>query len=157
MLILKHGTPIKKSLHWLFNPKASVKYYGEHKMTTHDIEYGQTFDIGSVSFLPLEQRHGSINSTGFRIGDFAYSTDLNSMPEESWEALEGLDTWVLECDSFTPTRHHNHMDQALAWIERLKPKQAFLTHFDISMDHEQVSKSLPEGVKVAYDGMVLKL
>ena len=60
-----------------------------------------------------------MDSLGVRIGRFAYSTDVVSLPEESLPALEGLDTWVVGCFQRGPHKVHASLDQVLEWVERL--------------------------------------
>ena len=120
----------------------------------HDIEYGLQMHMAEISAVPFKQRHGAIDSAGLRIGRFAYSPDVSSMPEESMALLEGLETWILECDSIEPYGYHNHLAQALEWVARLKPERTFLTHISPFVDHNQLASRLPENVFVAYDGLV---
>ncbi len=145
---------VKPTVHWLLNS------YGPETpavIEAHDLSYGRSITLAGVDILPMQQHHGRIDSTGLRIGNFAYSTDLNAMPDASFAALEGLDTWILECDSIEPSRQHNNLEQALSWVERLKPKHTYLTHIHPFVDHEYLSRLLPENVSVAYDGLQIEI
>lgn len=147
---------IEKSIFWMFDQSIKIQYYGQYIPEKKSFLYNQPFLIGDIEVVPFLQYHGSMNSTGFRIGDFAYTTDLNSMPEESWEVISGVKTWVLECDDLKPTIDHNNLDQALNWIELIKPEKAYLTHLSISMDHDETLKKIPAGVLIAWDGLVIE-
>ncbi|MBT5048531.1 MAG: MBL fold metallo-hydrolase [Rhodospirillaceae bacterium] len=110
-----------------------------------------------VNILPIEQDHGICPSLGFRFGKFAYSTDVVRFPQESLEALKGIDIWIVDClrDGGTHPTHAN-LDQTLAWIEEVGPKRAILTHMNFQADYETLLKSCPDGVEPAYDGMVIE-
>lgn len=112
---------------------------------------------GSITARPIEFRHGTIRSLGFRIGATAYSPDLSDIPEASAQALEGLDTWIV--DALRPTPHPSHLSlpETLGWIERLKPKRAILTNLHIDMDYEALTAKLPDNVIAAYDGLKIEI
>ena len=108
---------------------------------------------GAISALSYRQHHGDIDSLGFRIGGLAYSSDLHDIPEESLPALQNLDIWIVDALRYTPHPSHFSVEQALAWIERLKPKRAILTHLHMDLDYDTLCRELPKGVEPAYDGM----
>jgi phosphoribosyl 1,2-cyclic phosphate phosphodiesterase len=115
------------------------------------------FTIGPVDVLPFDQDHGYCRSTGFRFGRMAYSTDLVDLPEESLAVLEHLDLWVVGCLLETPHATHAHIDKALAWVERLKPKLTLITHMSPQLDYDHLSAYLPAGVAPAYDGQIIEV
>lgn len=127
---------------------------------THDITVGTPIVIegsgGVVSTLPVLQEHGEIASIGYRVGDVAYSPDISGLPEASFESLRGLDVWIVDALRYTPHPSHFNVKQALAWIEKLKPKRAILTHLHTDLDYEVLRRELPKGVEPAYDGMVIE-
>jgi len=108
---------------------------------------------GPVIARPFELQHGNIRALGFRIGDVAYTPDLNGIPDTSMEALSGLDTWIV--DALRPTPHPSHfsLSETLHWIKRLKPRRAILTNLHIDMDYATLKARLPKGVEPAHDGM----
>lgn len=112
---------------------------------------------GPVTALPFLQDHGDIPSLGFRFGGLAYSSDLVNMPEESAAMLEGLDLWIVDALRWKPHVSHFSVDQALAWIDRLKPKRAILTNLHSDLDYEELKAYLPAGVEPAFDGMRVRL
>lgn len=113
--------------------------------------------IGEITAQPFLQEHGPIWSLGFRFGDIAYSTDVNGFPEESFAALEGVKIWIVDALRIRPHRTHAHLDMTLSWIERVKPERAILTHLSNEMDYDSLSASLPDGVELAYDGMIIRI
>lgn len=113
------------------------------------------FEVEGINFTPILQTHGKSTSLGFRIGNFAYSTDMNGIPDESWEKFAGLDVWIVDCLRYTHSYTHSRLETTLEWIVRLKPKQAILTHMAHEFDYDRLCKELPVGVIPGYDGLVI--
>ena len=112
------------------------------------------FEVLGERFTPIPLIHGRFNCYGFRIGNVAYCTDVSHIPDSSWQLLEGLDVLVLDAlRTGRPHPSHFCVEQALEAIERLKPRQAYLTHMSHSIDHDAVSATLPPNVALAYDGL----
>ncbi len=112
--------------------------------------------FGAIRVRPFLQAHGPIHSLGYRFEAggraIAYSTDLNGIPEASWPLLEGLDLWVVDALRRDPHPTHSHLAQTLGWIARARPREAWLTHMDQSMDHDTLVAELPDGVSPGFDG-----
>jgi phosphoribosyl 1,2-cyclic phosphate phosphodiesterase len=129
-------------------------------LSHHDIRAGEVFSIegagGAIVTLPFVQRHGQGETLGFRFGRIAYSPDVNDLPDASLPHLEGLDVWIVDALRHTPHPSHFTVEQALSWIERLKPKRAILTHMHLDLDYATLASELPQGIEPAYDGMVLE-
>ena len=119
----------------------------------HPVKMYQAFDVKGIEILPVKQYHGSINSVGYRIGNFAYSTDVKKMDKKGFELLKGIDTWVLECTTDKVTPGHISLDEVLAWIDYIHPKRAYLTHLGTEWDYDTLLRLLPKNVKPAYDGL----
>jgi phosphoribosyl 1,2-cyclic phosphate phosphodiesterase len=112
---------------------------------------------GAITTLPVLQRHGDIPSLGYRFGGLGYSCDINGLPDASLEAFSGLDVWILDALRYAPHPSHFSLDDALHWIERLKPKRAILTNLHSDLDYEALRTRLPPHVEPAYDGLKLTL
>ncbi len=108
---------------------------------------------GAITALPLLQQHGDIASYGFRFGNVAYSCDLSAMPDATVAALTGLEVWIVDALRYRPHPSHFSLDDALGWIERLKPARAILTNLHADLDYDVLSRKLPPHVEPAYDGM----
>lgn len=115
------------------------------------------FTVGDIDVVPFRQTHGSIESQGFRFGSIAYSTDLNGLPEDSFELLQDLDLWIVDALRPQPHPTHSHLAQTLEWIERLRPKRALLTHMTCDMDYQSLCSELPAGVEPAHDGLIVEI
>ena len=79
---------------------------------------------------------------------------MTDLPESSFDALAGIDVWVLDCFTNKPHQTHLHLDKALEWIERVGPKKAYLTHMGPALDYDELQKKLPPHIVPAYDGLV---
>jgi phosphoribosyl 1,2-cyclic phosphate phosphodiesterase len=112
---------------------------------------------GPVPVLCFEQAHGETISLGFRFGGLAYSSDVVGLPEESFEILSGVDTWIIDALQMKPHRTHAHLDLTLKWIARVKPRRAILTNLHVSMDYSTLARTLPAGVEPAYDGLAAEI
>ena len=112
---------------------------------------------GPVPVRAFGLRHGRIRSLGFRLGPLAYSPDVDGIDEEAFAALEGVECWIVDALRRTPHPSHAHLDLALEWIARVKPKRAILTNMHVDMDYDTLMGELPPGVEPAYDGMTLQL
>ena len=147
---------IQKRFSYVLEPLApDAEIYYKSTMVPHEFTHGQTFEAGGLSVRAIEQDHAYMNTYGLRFGDFAYSTDLIAMHEEGFEMLEGIKVWML--GTFTQGEHPTHLgvEQALEWIERIKPERAYLTHLSFHLDYEKLQCRLPDNVYVCYDGMVI--
>jgi phosphoribosyl 1,2-cyclic phosphate phosphodiesterase len=120
---------------------------------------GEAFSIegrgGALPVLAFLQYHGNVDSLGFRFGGVAYSSDVVGLPEESFAALEGVDTWIVDALQMKPHKTHAHLDLALEWIERVRPRRAILTNLHVHMDYQSLCEILPAHVRPAYDGMTV--
>lgn len=108
---------------------------------------------GSIGVMPFRLIHGDIDSFGFRVGRFAYAPDVSTIPQESFEALSGLDILVLDGLRYKPHPTHLTVQEALDYIKVLAPKRAILTNLHTDLDFEELKKVLPENVEPAYDDM----
>jgi phosphoribosyl 1,2-cyclic phosphate phosphodiesterase len=129
---------------------------GLPQLVPHTVYPNAAFCIGSeIEITPLEVIHGRLPVLAYRFNDFAYVTDLNVIPDDTIAGLQGLDVLVLDCVRIKPHATHLGLNEALAYIERIKPKRAYLTHLNHDVMHERDSHLLPENVQFAYDGLVI--
>ena len=135
----------------------AATFYYKPVLIPHEIAGGADFDIGTISFRAFDQDHGRTRTLGFQFGPFAYSTDVVNLPETAFDAIAGVDTWII--GTLTDVAHptHAHVDKALGWIERVRPRRAVLSHLSADLDYGTLAGSLPDGVEPAYDGMVIDI
>jgi phosphoribosyl 1,2-cyclic phosphate phosphodiesterase len=115
------------------------------------------FSAGGMPVVPFAQSHGYGTSLGFRIGKLAYSTDVADLDDKAFAALAGVELWVVDCLRREPHPTHSHLAKTLAWIERVGPRRAVLTHMDQSLDYRELSAELPPGVEPGYDGLTIEV
>jgi phosphoribosyl 1,2-cyclic phosphate phosphodiesterase len=115
------------------------------------------FCIGDLDVTPVPIFHGSRPILGFRFGGFAYLTDCSAIPTDGWTLLEGIDVLVL--DALRERTHPTHfsLDEAIAAAQRIGARQTFFTHMCHDLPHAPTCARLPEGMSLAYDGLVLDL
>jgi phosphoribosyl 1,2-cyclic phosphate phosphodiesterase len=116
------------------------------------------FAVGPVGVVPFVQDHGICASLGFRIGRFAYSTDVVRLDDAAFAALAGVEVWIVDClraGDEHPT--HANLETTLGWIERVKPRRAIFTHMNHAADYDKLAALCPAGVEPGYDGMVLEI
>lgn len=112
---------------------------------------------GTIPIITFDQVHGNIRSTGYRIGDGAYSSDVSDLDERAFEALAGVKLWIVDALRWAPHPTHANVETALRWIERVKPERAVLTNLHIDLDYDALAAQLPIGVEPAYDGLTITL
>ena len=115
------------------------------------------FSLGGVEIVPVPLMHGNLPVLGFRIGSFAYLTDCNVIPDASWELLHGVDTIILDALRHKPHSTHFSLSEATAVVARLGASRAYFTHISHDLGHEATCASLPPGVELAYDGLVVEI
>jgi len=113
--------------------------------------------ISGVKFTIIRVSHGSKECLGYRIGSVAYLTDCSYIPNKSMEQLMELDLLVLDCLRIEQHPTHLNLDQSLDVSAKLKPRKTILTHLGHDFDYHQTNKRLPKGVRLAYDGLTLKI
>lgn len=134
---------------------AEVKYPGAPEWNVHIID-SNPFYINNVKITPIRGKHYKLPVLGYRFGNIAYCTDMNHIPEEEFEKLEGLDHFIINC--VRRGRHISHfsLEGALAVAERVGARHTWLTHLSHQLPkYTELLEELPEGVKPAYDGLVL--
>ena len=144
---------IKKEFSYVFS---EYQYPGIPKMRLNPIPE-HSFNIKNISIVPVRVFHYRLPVYGFRIGNFAYITDANYIPEESKEQLYGVKYLVV--NALRKEKHISHFSlrEAIDFIREISPKKAFITHISHQMGlHTEVSKELPPEIMLAFDGLSLK-
>ena len=125
------------------------------------IEPHVPFELHGATWTPIRLLHGRLPIVGYRV-DFAgkslaYCTDVSRIPPESYPLIQGVDLLVLDALRYTHHPTHFTVDQALAAVNELAPKQAYFTHFNHDISHDELAAQLPKGVAPAYDGLKVVL
>lgn len=133
------------------------KYPGVPTFNLHEINEN-AFSINNLNIQPIRVMHAKLPALGFRIGNFAYFTDVKTMDSNSIDQLKGLDILVL--NALRPNKHISHLslDEALEIASKIGARKTFFTHMSHDMGkHQDVSQLLPETIQFAYDGLQLSL
>ncbi len=118
---------------------------------------GETTDVTGMRVRAFDQEHGFSRTLGLRIGGFGYSTDVVSLNDAAFAALEGVDTWVVGCFQRAPHRTHAWVNRVHDWVTRLKPRRTVLTHMGNDMDWDWLARHLPAGIEPGHDGQSLEI
>jgi phosphoribosyl 1,2-cyclic phosphate phosphodiesterase len=136
---------------------AEHKYPGIPDVRLHEV--GQhSFRLGDHEIIPVPVMHLQMPVLGFRIGNFAYITDANFIPDSSMSLLQGLEVLVLNALQRKPHISHFTLDQAIEVSQKLHPRKTFFTHISHKLGlHAEVSQELPPGIELAFDGLVVDI
>lgn len=136
---------------------AEEKYPGVPKMTVHIFD-NAPFMVCGIEVIPIKATHMNTRVWGFRIGKFAYLTDVSKIEDEEKQKLLGLD--VLIVNALRIEKHYSHfnLEEAMALVKEVKPKQAYFTHISHNMGlYAKVNPSLPPNMALGYDGLVIEI
>ncbi len=149
---------LQHRFNYIFRPhKPGIGWY-KPEFVCHTLdEQRLDHEIAGETIQIIPQTHGRITTLGIRAGDIAYSTDVNHLSDEAFDALRGVKVWVVDCLRYTPAPTHAHLELTLEWIERVKPQRAILTHMSHELDYHRLQAETPDHVDVAYDGMVIEV
>lgn len=131
-------------------------YPGVPQFDLHELTGDAPFTVDGIEITPLPVLHYKLPIIGFRIGALAYITDCKTMPAGTLEKIKGVDTLVINALRHETHFSHMNLDEAMAVINETAPRQAFLTHLSHDMGlHREVEATLPDNVKIAYDGLTV--
>jgi phosphoribosyl 1,2-cyclic phosphate phosphodiesterase len=147
---------IKKDYDYAF---ADNKYIGAPEMRLHTIDTAAPFEVKGHEIIPINGRHSErFFVTGYRIGPLAYMTDFKELLDGEEEKLQGIDTLVVNALRFREHHSHFNVEEALALINRIKPRVAYFTHMSHEIGlHAETAEKLPEGVFLGYDGLSIEI
>lgn len=130
---------------------------GGGKPQVKPVVVDKEFSVCGIKVIPVPLDHGNLPIYGYRIGDMAYITDCSKISDLSKQLLKGLKILILGVIRYEPHPTHMNVEQALALIREVKPKQAYFTHISHRLEHNEVNAKLPSGVELAYDGLKLEM
>lgn len=125
-------------------------YPGVPTFNIHIVEPYIDFFVDNIKIEPLQIMHAKLPILGFKIGRLAYITDCKEMPSQTIDAIQGIDTLVINALRIHPHHSHISLSEALQLISKIKPRQAFLTHISHDMG-VTANISLPANVAFAHD------
>jgi phosphoribosyl 1,2-cyclic phosphate phosphodiesterase len=140
---------LERTFAYTFSPQATYP----NRARVELIPLAERNTSHGVEFVRIPLLHGQQPIAGYRFGNAAYMTDVSAIPEMSFALLEGVDVLAISALRHTPHPSHSTVEQSLAWSRRIGAKQTWFTHIAHDLGHEETNRTLPEGVRLAYDGL----
>lgn len=142
---------LERVFEYTFSPAS--QYPTRARVELFPIAGHDTTQVAGATFQRVPLQHGNVEVSGFRFGNAAYLTDMKSIPEASLPLLTDLDVMIL--DALRPQEHPSHanLEEALHWVEVVKPRQAWFTHMSHEIDHAATEATFPPHVRLSYDGL----
>lgn len=118
---------------------------------------GESDPIKTADIIPIRGMHYKLPVLGYRFGNIAYCTDMNFIPEEEFDKLNGLDHFVINCVKYGRHISHYSLEEAVKVAERVGAKHSWLTHLSHQLPtYNELAAELPEGILPAYDGLSIE-
>ena len=144
-------TALRREFSYIF---AESKYHGLPQIALHTVVDAQAFNVGETAVMPFEVMHNLLPITGYRIGDFTYITDAKVIPLASIEKIRGTKVLVLNALQLEEHISHFTLEQAIDFAQEIGAEETYLTHISHNLGlHRVVSRQLPKGIMLAYDGL----
>lgn len=146
---------LKQEFHYVFDER--FNYPGIPRINANCIT-NTPFEINEEQIIPIDGLHYKLQVFGFRIGEFTYITDMNSISEKEIEKIKGTKVLVLNALQKKPHISHFNLEEALEMVKTINPERAYFTHLSHTMGlHDTVSSELPPNVEFAFDGLEIEL
>lgn len=146
---------IKQTFSYIFDEN-TYKGGGIPLVNLHEIDL-KPFDVMGQEIIPLVYKHGPTTVYGFRIGDLAYMTDCNFIPETEFEKLHGLKVLIIDALRYRKHETHFSVEEALEAAKRINADKTYFTHMTHDIVHEEAGSKLPPNIEFAYDGLIFEV
>jgi len=147
---------LKRRFDYIFSEKE--RYPGAPAVKINIVKKNKRFEIGGKQVIPIQALHNRLKIFGYRVGDFTYLTDVKSMEQAEIEKIKGTKILVVNALRIEAHQSHFNLEEALEFVAQVKPNKAYLTHISHLLGfHEEVEKSLPDNVHLAYDNLTIEL
>ncbi|MDX1328931.1 MAG: MBL fold metallo-hydrolase, partial [Arenibacter sp.] len=148
-------TSLKQRFDYIFTNEN--RYPGAPGVEVNTVKNNQPFKIGNLMAIPVEAQHNRLQVFGYRIRDFVYLTDVKSMEKVEMEKIKGVKVLVINALRMEPHHSHFNLEEALNFIEAVQPEKAYLTHISHLLGfHDEVEKTLPKNVHLAFDNLTIE-
>lgn len=137
---------LEKRYEYFFNKKMYFDFY----VLKND--FG-SFEIENVKVKYFSFLQGDAKVTGFRIGDFAYVSDIREFSKKLLIALKGTKIIVVSGLRKKSSNAHFSIYEAIAFGRLIKAEKIIINHISHDVDHDEISKNLPKDVVLSFDGM----
>ena len=146
---------IRRRFEYAFRPWQPPGFF-RPVMEVQPFAFGDRLSILDMDVDVFEQDHGSGKTAGLRIGPFGYSTDVVGLDDRAFEALRGVDTWLVGCFQRMKHTTHANLERVIEWAQRVGARRTVLTHMGPDMDWAWLQARLPPGMEPGYDGLVFE-
>ena len=147
---------LEKRFDYIF--ESDNKYPGAPGVTEVKVANNMPFFVNQKEIIPINLMHGNLQVFGYRLGNFAYLTDVKTVDDAELEKLQNLKVLVINALREEPHPTHFNLQDALEFINLVQPNKAYLTHVSHLLGfHEEVQKKLPENVFLAYDNLIINI
>ncbi|WP_028375803.1 MBL fold metallo-hydrolase [Leeuwenhoekiella sp. MAR_2009_132] len=147
---------LKRRFDYIF--ETENRYPGAPAVAINEVVNNVPFKINDLKIEPVNVMHGNLQVFGYRFDKFAYLTDVKTISPEEKEKLKNLDVLVVNALREEPHYTHFNLEEALAFVAEVNPKQTYFTHISHLLGfHAEVEEKLPENVHLAYDGLTLEI
>lgn len=147
---------LKKRFEYIF--ETENKYPGAPSVKSIEVINNQNFKSGNFEIIPISVMHGNLQVFGYRVGDFAYLTDVKTIESSEIEKLKGIKVLVVNALREEPHHSHFSLQEALDFVTLVQPEKTYLTHISHLLGfHEEVQKRLPKNVFLAYDNLEITI
>ena len=133
----------------------NYKYGGLAQVELNEIS--DPFDLLDLHVVPVPVMHGDAEIIGYRLGRFAYLTDFSVIPESSFALLDGVDVVFLDALRHHPHPTHSTVENSINIARRIGANQTYFTHISHDLAHEATNKTLPDGIRLSYDGLRIEI
>ena len=111
------------------------------------------FEFNNFNIQNFQHNHGDIDVQTYRIGGFAYSTDVKKIYDKDLDKLKNLDLWIVGLLRYESHPSHCVFDEIIEYIKYLKPKKTIFTHMTALIDEKTINSMSPSNVYAGFDGM----
>ncbi|MDP5229585.1 MAG: MBL fold metallo-hydrolase [Cellulophaga sp.] len=134
------------------------RYPGAPSVQIHEVKNNSSLKLGNIVVVPVEVHHNRLQVFGYRFKDFAYLTDVKTVPTDEIAKLKGVKVLVVNALREEPHHSHFNLEEALAFVALIAPEKAYFTHISHHLGfHDEVQKKLPENVFLAYDNLIINV
>jgi phosphoribosyl 1,2-cyclic phosphate phosphodiesterase len=146
---------LKREFQYVFQEH---NYPGVPQIHLNTIDGNTSFNINGLQIIPIKVLHYKLEVLGFRIGDFTYITDANYIDKIEMEKAKGSKALVLNALRHQQHISHYTLEEAIDVSHAIKPEKTYFTHISHQLGlHNEIEKTLPENMHLAYDGLTIQL
>lgn len=153
-----YGTPttlrqLQVIFPYIFDPDPSYAGGLVARLDTVSISTETSFDIEGLRFEPFPLPHGNVTVTGFRVGNLGYATDCKGISDRGLQVLAGVQHLFIDGLRWETHNTHNSIGEAIELARAVGAAKTYIIHTTHSIDYDETSATLPEGVELGYDGL----